>query len=1017
MRKTGSPRLVHSSATVAALLMSTALSVPAYSQVEVVIVTAEKRAEDLQTVPIAVTAFSSGDLKAHQIVEFKDLVFATPNVSYTKTNFTGADFQIRGIGIAAVSGDAESGVAVSEDDVYLADPPLAEANFYDLDQIAILRGPQSTLYGRGATGGTVNIITSKPNLDTYSGNAEFTYGNYNAVEVKGMANIPLIDGELGVRFAGDFQRHSGFVHNVDDGNNIDGENTYSVRGSVRWEPTSDTIIDLVGSFSKETDSKMRAQKQLCTRDPTGILGCLPTSAGTEALNVNAQFTNTIASEQGLASAFGSPLFGLLGLFDLTQPAPNAPGNANPSSYREVNTDFDPVYRAKEDFAALNIKQTITPWLDATFVGGYEDHSTFSQESYNNIGTTPLNQARLGVYSLAPQYAGTALGTLDQILSGVYNAFFPGAPFSPTYAALYAPFFSHPGTLPESRISPTGIGLTSGNILTYSPNQTVYDQSDGYTKQYSAELRFASSFQGPFNFLVAGYYLRTGGYGDYYVPGNVIDYPGIVLGSLLGGLQAPQLCAATGCILGPSYYHNFGRDIQLESKAMFGEVYYDIIPDELKFTLGARFTDDHKSESDRIAFVSGLIPIGSQNENAALAALVAQGQVDFNPLNGTPPYDTFQNLSKSFDKWTGRAVLNWTPKLDFTDQTTVYASYARGYKAGGFNPGVQSGIIAGVSEAFDPEGVDAFEIGTKNTLLDGTLQANLTAWYYNYEGLQVSAIIQNTSVNSNVNARLWGAEGEFFYAPDENWQFSLSFGHTHSGLGNTFLVDPRDPSAGRSDVILIKDATATGGAGQNCVVYRTAGAVFQTPADAGITGYFAPAAAAGGETGLASAGIPLANFGACVLSPATVAALNAAGFSVHDPRLSGTADDSGGAGKQLHGNNLPNTPPWTLSVGAQYTWAFDSGYKLVPRVDIYWQDSMWGRIFEDGADRIGSFAQVNMQLTLNSPDDRWYAQGFVKNLADTSSVTGEYLTSSTSALYTNAFLVDPRTFGIRLGARF
>src|ERR1700761_7743793 len=106
--------------------MTTALTVPAYSQVEVVIVTAEKKAEDLQTVPIAVTAFSSSDLKAHQIVEFKDLVFATPNVTYTKTNFTGADFQIRGIGIAAVSGDAESGVAVSEDDVYLADPPLAE---------------------------------------------------------------------------------------------------------------------------------------------------------------------------------------------------------------------------------------------------------------------------------------------------------------------------------------------------------------------------------------------------------------------------------------------------------------------------------------------------------------------------------------------------------------------------------------------------------------------------------------------------------------------------------------------------------------------------------------------------------------------------------------------------------------------------------------------------------------------------------------------------------------------------
>ena len=452
--------------------------------------------------------------------------------------------------------------------------------------------------------------------------------------------------------------------------------------------------------------------------------------------------------------------------------------------------------------------------------------------------------------------------------------------------------------------------------------------------------------------------------------------------------------------------------------MFGEVYYDIIPDELKLTLGARFTDDHKSENDRIGFVSGLIPIGSQNENAALAALVAQGQVDFDPF--TPGQQLYQSLGKSFDKWTGRAVLNWTPKLDFSDQTTVYGSYSRGYKSGGFNPGVQSDITAGIVTAFAPEGVDAFEVGAKNMFLDGTLQANLDAWYYNYEGMQVSAIIQNTSVNSNINARMWGAEGEFIWAPDDNWTFNANFGHTNSSLGNTFLVDPRDPTAGRSDTVLIKDATATGGAGQNCVVYRTAAAIFATPADAGISGYFAPV---GGSTALAGAGIPLANFGLCVIDPtttsglATLTALHAAGFSLHDPLLPGTNDNSGGAGKQLKGNEVPNTPPWTLAIGAQYQWKLDGGYSLVPRIDFYWQDSMWGRVFEDGADRIKPFEQVNMQLTFNGRDNNFFMQAFVKNLTNSHAITGEYLTSSTSALYTNAFLVDPRTFGFRIGAKW
>ena len=1015
---------------VSALLLTT--SIPALAQIETVVVTAQKRSEDVQTVPIAVTAYSSADLKAHQIQEFKDLVFSTPNVTYTKTNFTGADFQIRGIGIAAIAGDAEAGVAVHQDDVFLANPPLAEANFYDLERIEVLRGPQSTLFGRGATGGTVNIITAKPDLEQFMGNGEFTYGNFNQIELKGMLNVPLIEDKLAVRVAGDWQKHDGFVRNIATNDQINSENTYSFRGSIRFQPWTHTTIDLIGSYSHEADSKMRAVKQLCTRDPSAVLGCLPESAGTEALNVNAQFTNTVASQQGFGALFGpalAPIFSQLGLFDLTAPANTAAGNVNPSNLREVNTDFDPIYHAKETFVALNVKQQVVPWLDATLVAGYEDHSTFSQESYNNIGSVPLDAARLGVYDASlynpASFSNAALPTLAYILSGGFP--FLGPNFNPAYAALYAPFFSVPGQLPASHITPTGIGLTSGDILRYTPNQFVYDQSDGYDKQYSIELRFNSNFQGPLNFLVGGYYLSTSGYGDYYVPGNVLDYPGILLGALLGGLTAPSLCAATGCIQGPSYYHNFGRDLRLESKAMFGEVYYDVVPDLLKITLGARFTDDHKSENDRIAFLSGLVPIGSPNEDDALAALVAAGLHDFDCSNGSQPgagcpagtklgpNDVFETVGKSFDKWTGRVVVDYTPKLDFTDSTLIYASYSRGYKSGGFNPGVQSDIAAGIATAFKPEGIDAFELGTKNTLLDGTLQANMALWYYNYQDFQVSSIIANTSVNSNIGARLWGIEGEFLYAPDDNWQFNLSFGHTHSAVGDFTLVNPRNPSNGRADVVLIKDATATGGAGQNCVLYRLPGATALTPADAGVPGYFQPS---GGQAQLAAHGVPLVNFGMCVPT-LTEAEMEAFGFSYGDPLLGpiGSRNDSGGVGVNLHGNELQNTPPWTVSFGIQYHADLAGGYSLVPRIDVYWQDKMWGRIFTDGADRIDSWSQVNLQLTLNAPDDRWYVQAFVKNLTESDGITGEYLTSSTSALYTNAFLVDPRTYGARIGARF
>jgi len=102
---------------------------------------------------------------------------------------------------------------------------------------------------------------------------------------------------------------------------------------------------------------------------------------------------------------------------------------------------------------------------------------------------------------------------------------------------------------------------------------------------------------------------------------------------------------------------------------------------------------------------------------------------------------------------------------------------------------------------------------------------------------------------------------------------------------------------------------------------------------------------------------------------------------------------------------------------QYTADLDGGYTLVPRADFYWHGTMWGRIFTDPADKIKAATEVNLQLTLNSPDSVWYAQLFAKNVFDKDNITGEYLTSSSSGLWTGTFYTDPRTFGVAVGARF
>ncbi len=102
---------------------------------------------------------------------------------------------------------------------------------------------------------------------------------------------------------------------------------------------------------------------------------------------------------------------------------------------------------------------------------------------------------------------------------------------------------------------------------------------------------------------------------------------------------------------------------------------------------------------------------------------------------------------------------------------------------------------------------------------------------------------------------------------------------------------------------------------------------------------------------------------------------------------------------------------------QYGTDVGAGYTFVGRFDYYWQAAMWGRIFNDPADRIRNFGTANLQFTLNSPDDTWYAQIYGRNIFNSTNQTGEYLTSSSSGLYTGAFYGDPRIIGGAIGVHF
>jgi outer membrane receptor protein involved in Fe transport len=1039
---------------VSTLLLTTALAAPAFAQIEEVVVTAQKRAEDIQTVPIAVTAYTAQDLKDRQITKFNDLQFATPNVTYSQANFGGANFQIRGLGVTAVGGGSESGVAINFADVFLASPPTDGASFFDLQDLEVLRGPQSTLYGRGATGGVVNIQPRKPDLEDFSSYIDVSYGNYNGAEATGAINIPIVTDQLGIRIAGDWIRHDGFTTNDYDDSHQNGREQYSFRGSVLWEPTSSTSISLVGQIFNEDDDRARADKQFCNPDPTGVLGCTPGKAETGAINLNATYLNNFASSEAIAGAFGpgfalktveglgtpealtfagtatglipgtagTNVANLLATYAAGTPAQQAvagtynlyaglggalagglglthlstayvpPPNANPSNLWHVNDDFNPVNKQADNFLSLEVKQGLTDWLDVTLVGGYDHGSYFNQQSYTNTLGPTINPAALAA----------AEGTFN-FLVGTPGLLGPNG--SPALAASYAPFFAQAGQLPVSNFK--NLGISSQDINRFTNLLSANDQTSGESTEESFEFRFNSKFQGPVNFMVGGYYLQHHENEDYYVGSNSLDYASI----LLGGVTAAEAPLGTPALLiGPSYYDDEERNVDLKSESAFAEVYYDIVPDLLKLTVGGRYNEDWKSEDTRIPILAGAIPLGASNYDASVTAA------------GTP----FTANAGKFDSTTGRVVLDYTPKLDFTDQTLFYASYAHGYKAGGFNPGIQAnGGSAGLTDEYGPEKIDAFELGTKNILLNGSLQANGDIWYYDYTGLQVSSIIGNTSINENIDAKLYGVEGEFVWLATDKLQFSLNIADTHSGIGSGVNeVDERNPTGGDPRAILVKDDTLTGNGAGNCVIYdlNPGHAKPQLPSGftlipaAGIgyaeAQYTAPP---GGAYALTGSGVAAAAYGSCSSSPQLAAFLAAQGYGESDPNVKGSSMT--GVPVSLKGHELQQTPNLTFSVGAQYTFDLDSGYTLVPRVDYYWQSHTWGRIFHDPADFINSWDVVNGQITLNSPDKDWYVGAYVKNAFNKTYVTGQYLTSASSGLYTNAFLGDPRTYGVNAGIKF
>ncbi|OAO04908.1 TonB-dependent receptor [Sphingomonadales bacterium EhC05] len=251
-------------------MCSTAMATPAFAQDQegadaaaddnLIIVTATRRAEDVQDIPIAVTAVSPVQLEQQGVVNVQNIGSVSPSFSASNAQTASGTvvLRIRGVGTSSNNIGFESAVGIFVDGAYQSRPGVALGEFVDVERVEVLRGPQGTLFGRNTSAGALNITNKRPDLGEFGGFVNATYGNYDHMSIQGAINAPIIQDTLALRVTGAYRKRDGFVDVVNSaGTKIaesNGADQYLLRGQLGFESDGGVKARLIADYSQSTAS-------------------------------------------------------------------------------------------------------------------------------------------------------------------------------------------------------------------------------------------------------------------------------------------------------------------------------------------------------------------------------------------------------------------------------------------------------------------------------------------------------------------------------------------------------------------------------------------------------------------------------------------------------------------------------------------------------------------------------------------------------------------------------------------
>ncbi|WP_422343466.1 TonB-dependent receptor [Parasphingorhabdus sp.] len=266
-------------------------AVPAYAQDvqdeesiddNVIIVTATKREQTLQEIPVAVSVTSAEDIAKAQVRDLNDLQTIAPTLRVNQLQSSAnTNFIIRGFGNGANNAGIEPSVGVFIDGVYRSRSAAAIGDLPNLQRVEVLRGPQSTLFGKNASAGVISIVTQKPQFD-FGGSAELSYGNFNAIIAKADITGPISD-TIAFSLAGNLNKRDGYADDLNLGTEVNERNRYGFRGQLLAEPSDDLSVRLIADYDKIDEDCCVAANLI--NGPTGaIVNALAGGVGFDAEN-------------------------------------------------------------------------------------------------------------------------------------------------------------------------------------------------------------------------------------------------------------------------------------------------------------------------------------------------------------------------------------------------------------------------------------------------------------------------------------------------------------------------------------------------------------------------------------------------------------------------------------------------------------------------------------------------------------------------------------------------------------